>query len=592
VVGGVSDFERPASMLQAAGTYALEGLSIFPCEKKIPLTGPGGFKNATCNAIQIAKWWTEHPDAQIGLATGEINHLFVIDVDGPEGALAVEKLNLPDTFTVATRPGRFQYWFRHPDRARSKCTAGVLGPQLDTRGDGGYVVAPPSIHHVTGQPYQIVKNLPWAPAPIELLEPRKSSASQRSATDSDAIPKGRRHQTMLSIAGALRARRLSPEMVLAQLRTVNERQCDPPLEDSELQKLADYVGGKPAGFPSQRPQETSAEVELESFSQVHPEKVRWLWDPRIPLGKLTIFAGDPGKGKSLVTLYVAARLSRGGTFPDGAHCGVGDSIFLSAEDDAADTIRPRLDAAGADVSRIHRVKAVKVTLSDGGAGESVFSLERDLEKLDDAIGKIPSTQLLVIDPVSAYMGKIDTHRDAEIRRVLAPLAELASRRGVAVVGIMHLKKGDTSALLRVSGSIGFVAAARVVWGFGEDPDAPEIRVMVAVKNNLAPLGNGLAYRIEATGEVPRIAWQQGIVTLDANAVLSVERGEHSERGGRLTGAEKWIVDQLERGEEVPVAQIIKEAKKTGFSWRTIERAKKQCAVRSVKRNGVWCWVLA
>jgi putative DNA primase/helicase len=214
-----------------------------------------------------------------------------------------------------------------------------------------------------------------------------------------------------------------------------------------------------------------------------------------------------------VTVDVAARLSRGTAFPDGARSSVGDTIFLSAEDDAADTIRPRLDAAGADVSRVRRVKAVRVTLGDGAIGESVFSLERDLEKLDEAIGKIPDTQLLVIDPVSAYMGRVDTHRDAEIRRVLAPLADLASRRRVAVVGVMHLKKGDTTALLRVSGSIGFVAAARVVWGFGEDPDVPETRIMVAVKNNLAPLGNGLAYRIEADGASPRIVWQQGAVTL-------------------------------------------------------------------------------
>src|SRR5208283_2021212 len=164
----------------------------------------------------------------------------------------------------------------------------------------------------------------------------------------------------------------------------------------------------------------------------------WLWNQRIPLGKLTIFAGDPGKGKSLVTVDVAAHLSKGENFPDGSRCSVGDTIFLSAEDDAADTVRPRLDAAGADVSRIHRVKAVKVTLADGGTGDSIFSLERDLEKLDEAIGRIPSTQLIVIDPVSAYMGKVDTHRDAEIRRVLAPLADVASRRSVGVVGIMHL----------------------------------------------------------------------------------------------------------------------------------------------------------
>jgi len=581
-------------LLEAAASYALQGLSVFPCEKKIPLTGTGGFKKATLDAAQIAKWWTDHPAAQIGLPTGEINHLFVLDVDGPKGERAAKEMLLPETFTVATRPGRLQFWFRQPDGFKSKCTAGVLAPELDTRGDGGYVIAPPSVHHETGEPYRIVKDIPWATAPSELLEPRKSSVTATVApgTRTDAIAKGRRHQTLLSIAGALRARGLSRETVLAELESANARLCVPPLDAGEIQKLADYVGGKPAGFPGQRPQETTAEVELESFDCVIAESVRWLWEQRIPLGKLTIFAGDPGKGKSLITVDIAARLSRGTTFPDGSRCEVGDTIFLSAEDDASDTIRPRLDASGADVRRIHRVKAIRVNLSDGSTGESCFSVERDLERLEEAISKIPTTRLLVIDPVSAYMGRIDTHRDAEIRRVLAPLADFASRRRVAVLGVMHLKKGDTGALLRVSGSIGFVAAARVVWGFGEDPDAPEIRVMVAVKNNLAPLGNGLAYRIEAIGETPRIVWQPGNVTLDADAVLSVGRGEQYERGGRKKDAEAWLLGLLARGEEVLVSQIIEAAGKADFSWRTVESVKKSCGVRAVKRGRAWYWVLA
>ena len=569
--------------------YALDGLSVFPCAKKIPLT-VAGFKNASLDARQIAQWWTEKPDAQIGLATGEVNQLFVLDVDGPEGERAVEKMHLPETFTVGTRPGRFQYWFRQPDGVRSKCTASVLGPQLDTRGDGGYVIAPPSIHHVTGKPYEVVKNLPWAPAPMDLLEPRAVPASH--SPNGDAIPQGRRHKTMLSIAGALRARGLSRETVLAELESANTRLCVPPLDAGEIQKLADYVGAKPAGFHGQRPQETSAEVELESFRDIIAERVGWLWNQRIPLGKLTLFVGDPGKGKSLVTCDVAARMSRGTRFPDGAPCELADTIFLSAEDGAEDTIRPRLDAAGADVAHIHRVKAVKVILADGGTGESAFSLERDLDKLEDAVKKIPSAQMLVVDPLSAYMGRTDTHRDAEIRRVLTPLSEFAARRRVGVVGVMHLKKSETSALLRVSGSIGFVAAARVVWGFGEDPDESETRIMVAVKNNLAPLGNGLAYRIEASGDVARIAWKQGAVTLDANSVLSVDRQEQNDRGARKPEAETWLLRLLASGEEVPVSKIIKLAEGAPFSWRTVEQVKKENGVRAVKRGRVWAWVRA
>ncbi len=585
----MSRIPQSLPMLEAAARYAIEGLSVFPCKKKIPLTGEGGFKNASFHADQIVEWWTKYPDAQIGLPTGEVNHLFVVDVDGPDGERAVEKMQLPETRTVQTRPGRYQLWFRQPEGGKSRCTIGELGRQLDTRGDGGYIVAPPSVHHITRQPYRVLKDLPWASAPVGLLDPHPRGTSQPSTVNS--IPQGQRHRKMLSIAGALWARDLSREIVLDQLQTAN-RLCVPPLDAGEIQKIADYVGGKPAGFPGQRPAETCSELELESFGDVQSESVRWLWNQRIPLGKLTIFAGDPGKGKSLVTVDIAARLSRGALFPDGARCTLGDTIFLSAEDDAADTIRPRLDAAEADVSRIHRVKAVRVMLGDGGTGESVFSLERDIEKLDDAIGKIPDTKLLVIDPVSAYMGKVDTHRDAEIRRVLAPLVDLASRRRVAAVGVMHLKKADTSALLRVGGSIGFVAAARVVWGFGEDPDTPDTRIMVAVKNNLAPLGNGLAYAISAVGEAPRIVWRPGVITLDANTVLSAERGEGHARGSRRADAETWLIGLLTPGEEMPVAKIMQKATTMKFSWRTVEQAKKECGVRAVKRGRGWAWVLA
>jgi putative DNA primase/helicase len=181
---------------------------------------------------------------------------------------------------------------------------------------------------------------------------------------------------------------------------------------------------------------------------------------------------------------------------------------------------------------------------------------------------------------------------SEIRRVLAPLAELAARRRIAVLGVMHLKKSETSALLRVSGSIGFVAAARVVWGFGEDPQTPETRVMVAMKNNLAPRSNGLAYRIEAIGATPHIAWQQGDVTLDADAVFSIGRGERNERGARRADAETWLLDLLAPGEEMPVSEIVAAAGKVQFSWRTIEEVKKECGVRAVKRGRVWAWVRA
>src|SRR5438876_10799153 len=144
-------------MIEAALDYTRKGFRVFPCAKKIPLTGSGGFKNATTDFNRVWGWWTDHPAAQIGLPTGQVNHLFVVDVDGPRGTEAVKKLHLPETRVIQTRPGRYQLWFHQPD-IETKCSAGVLGAEVDTRGDGGYVIAPPSIHHETGQAYRVIKD--------------------------------------------------------------------------------------------------------------------------------------------------------------------------------------------------------------------------------------------------------------------------------------------------------------------------------------------------------------------------------------------------------------------------------------------------
>jgi putative DNA primase/helicase len=574
-------------MIDAALNYARRGIHVFPCAKKIPLTGLGGFKNASTDADRIRGWWIQNPAAQIGLPTGQINHLFVIDIDGLRGAEIIKNLHLPETFTVETRPNRWQLWFRQPDGITGKCNARQLGPEVDIRSDGGYVVAPPSVHHETGQPYRVVKDLPWADVPIASLQ--VNGAQPEHVVAADMIPKGRRHQTMLQIAGALRARGLAQASVLDTLNTVNLLRCRPPLETAELEKLATYVGSKPAGFRGSRPMETPTEVLFECFADIAREEIDWLWPRVLPAGFLTLFVGDPGRGKSLATVDLAARISRGDVFPDGTRAPLGDVIFLSAEDSAAQVIGPRLDAAGANSKYIHRVKSVRVTLADGQTGESFFSLDRDLETLEQNLKKIPNPKLLVIDPLSAYLGdRIDAHKDAEVRRVLSPLAELSEHHRLGLIGIMHLRKTDTSALLRVSGSIGFAAAARVVWGFGKNPDngAP---CMVAVKNNLAPLGEGMTYSVETVGKIPRFVWGDSIPVF-ADEVLSNEiRDRHTTK---RDDAEDWLHELLSNG-PMPQQQIESKAKSANFSWATIRRAKTALGIKSSKASfgGGWIWEL-
>jgi hypothetical protein len=389
----------------------------------------------------------------------------------------------------------------------------------------------------------------------------------------------------------MRARGLSASAILASLRIHNQQHCKPPLDDSDLERIARDIGKKPVGFRPSHASETCAEVEIESFAAVPVERVLWLWPGRIARGKLNLFVGDPENGKSLHSIDVAARVSTGRNFPDGAPCECGDVLIVSCEDDASDTVAPRLIAAGADLARVNRIKGVRVTLGDGQSGQSLFNLERDMAKLEDALEKFPGVTLICIDPVAAYMGKIDTHVDSAVRAVLGPLAELAGKKKIAVIGIMHLRKSDAAAMLRVSGSIGFVAAARVVWGFGPDPDNAERKIMVAIKNNLGPKAPALAYKTVGSRADPAVGvieWLDDTVAFSPDEVLdSSPRRTH---GQAQHDAERWLQELLADG-PMPQQQIESRADVEGFSRATIRRAKDAVGIKSKKSamGGGWMW---
>jgi putative DNA primase/helicase len=168
-------------------------------------------------------------------------------------------------------------------------------------------------------------------------------------------------------------------------------------------------------------------------SDVEAKPVCWLWPTRIPRGKLTIIAGDPGLGKSQITASVAAVVTRGGRWPVDRHnCDVGDVLFLSAEDDTADTLRPRLEAAGADLNRVHVIESVIAGYTGEGAQRNrLFSLQSDLEALGRTLEKLSNVVAVVIDPFSAYLGDADSHKNAEVRSLLAPLGDLSASRNSA-----------------------------------------------------------------------------------------------------------------------------------------------------------------
>ncbi|MBX3375170.1 MAG: AAA family ATPase [Phycisphaeraceae bacterium] len=331
---------------------------------------------------------------------------------------------------------------------------------------------------------------------------------------------------------------------------------------------------------------------LRRIADVKPEPVSWLWPGRFALGKLTLIAGDPGLGKSFLTLDMAARVSTGAGWPDRRNertppAGV---LILSAEDAIADTIRPRLDAAGADVERIMALEAIRTVTDNGRESVRGFDLSQDMAALERAIRTLQDCRLVVIDPVTAYLGRTDSHKNAEIRGLLAPLSELAERHRVAVVAVTHLNKsGGGPAIYRAMGSLAFAAAARAAWAVSKDKADPQRRLLLPIKNNIAPDAGGLSYRIQpaGVGGCPSVAWDPDPVNVSADDALSGDRDHDDGRTERDDAAE-WLRDFLADGPRQS-KDVEQNAREAGYSIATLRRARAALGVKATKAglDGPW-----
>jgi len=330
---------------------------------------------------------------------------------------------------------------------------------------------------------------------------------------------------------------------------------------------------------------------LVRLSEVRPQPVQWLWGGWIALGKIAIIDGDPGLGKSFLTLDIAARTSRGGTMPGdspgvltGTPSGV---VLLTAEDDPADTLRPRLDAAGADVERIVALAGVK-----GDDGGDRMPRLGDLEAIREAVVSV-AARLIVIDPIMAYLGG-DAHRDNEVRQSLGPLSSLAAELSCAVLVVRHLNKsGGTHAVYRGGGSIAIIGAARTGMLVARDPDDETARVLAPTKSNIAELPPSLGYRLTPSGDVARIEWT-GESSHGAGALLSTDETQPEARA--VDEAGEWLAGELAAGPR-PVSEVKSASRAAGLSWRTLERAKANAEVQARRVSedgkprgaGVWVW---
>jgi hypothetical protein len=320
--------------------------------------------------------------------------------------------------------------------------------------------------------------------------------------------------------------------------------------------------------------ERADRIHVCSFLQIKSRKVRWVWRRRIPLGKLTVLSGDPSAGKTLTLCDLSARISTGTEFPDGAACRQGDVLILSCEDDAEDTLKPRLEAHGADLTHVH---FLTVAMPEGEYEQ--LDISRHLSPMSRVLTEYPKARVMIFDPLTAYLGSIDSNSNTEVRRVLAPLCDLAREHRVAVIGVSHLTKKETRAVARTLGSMAFVAAARANWIIVRDAKDCDRRLFLQAKNNLAD-ASGLAFRI-VDG---RVEWEPDPVFDDVDIASQQNRANPREI------AEAFLERELQHGPQ-PAKDLLRKATDRGIRLRTLRRAKKDLGVRSRAFEGQSHWSL-
>jgi RecA-family ATPase len=341
-------------------------------------------------------------------------------------------------------------------------------------------------------------------------------------------------------------------------------------------------------------------LDIVDTDEIDSQPLNWLWFGHFAIGKIGLMGGHPGVGKSLVTIDIASRIRRGEPWPDGSGSAPkGNVIILTTEDDPADTIKPRMEAAGGGNVRIVRSIKLKAGRRRG------FDIMSDLPLLEREIERVGDVVLVVIDPLSAYMGKpgkSNTWKDSDVRATLEPLAEMAGRIKVAVIGIMHFgKEARQSALMSFLGSVGFGALARtafaVILELNEDEqETGRVLFLEAKRPNIAAKQPGLAFRIEERAtrkeniRAPAIVWDAEPVRMSADQAMRTNAAtQRKERKDKE--CENFLATILAMG-RMAVTEIEKLAKQKGYSENRLKAAKVKVCAEAVydneQRKWFWC----
>jgi hypothetical protein len=649
-------------LLNAALGYAAQRhWPVFPCkpEDKSPYT-KNGFKDATTDEQQIRKWWTEYPKAMIGVPMGKASGIFALDLDVKKGKRGLEAwaefLREHDTPEPITRvqqtpSGGRHYLFAWQTGISSIPELGNENDGLEIKGDGGYIIMAPSVM-ADESSYSTISDVDIAEPPLCLLveidvyfQPSyQESTHDREPPDEeeikaalDAVSSDLPYLLWIRVGASIyntigergrklfedwsrKGKKFNPKKDYKKYSEVQDLKRitigtlfrlayleDPSWRERYKQRQRiDYGPGSAEDGGHHARQGDDWELVSVPISSIPAKKIVWLWKWRIACGKLNVFAGMPDTNKSTIALDIAARVSVGGPLPAGEGVApLGNVIILSAEDDPADTLRPRLEVAGADLNRIHYVSMVK---QKDGKGQRGFDLTQDIARLERKIIEIGNVVLVIIDPVSAYLGKpgkLDSYRQTDVRATLAPLEALAARLGVAFIGIEHLNKSSgLKALLRVAGSIAFAAAPRALIIIARDEeDDKDRRLFLPAKNNVAPeeYKTGLACRIGRKLAPPPVfevmpvcEWENEPVSMTADEALEQDGKKPDGRKSETVEAWKIFLEEFLRAGPRMVKEIEDEALKRGLApgSKAMRNAKEKLKIVSTRKGTAgWEWTL-